>query len=252
MSKADHEVLSSSGRAARNNRIGSLALRVFLALGIVAASVLGAFGTIWAVRDAGRSAAFDAAPVCVGPAAPTSDCLAWAPQTVTGVDVPRKAATTVYLGGGQQLSYDSNTWVDSLTTGTTVPVLEWEGDAEALREPDGVALYSLYSAPLAIYQEMGGAVTACSFAVLMGAAVLGISRLRLGRPWLIVVAVLLAILDISGFVSSIVISEATSFAAGIITGLVVYLSIVVAVLTGITIWHTGRQRAERFLALTGW
>jgi hypothetical protein len=238
--------LSRSEHAARNNRIGFLALRVFLAFGIVALSVYGAFGTIWALRDASRSAAFDAAPAC---AAPAGDCLAWTPQTVTGVDVPERGVPTIYLSGGQQLSYPDNTWVNSLTTGTVVPVLEWEGDAEALRQPDGVAVYSPNSAPLAIYQDVATAVIAFSIAVLVGAALLGMSRLRLSRPRLTVVAVLLAILGVSGFVASTVIGQATSFAAGIITGLVVYLSIAVAVLTGIAIWRTRRrQRAERLRA----
>lgn len=246
MSKVDRQVLSNSERAARNGRIGSLALRAFLAVGIVATSVYGVFGMVWALRDASRSAAFDAAPVCAASAARGGDCLAWMPRTVTGVNVPERAAATVYLSGGQQLSYENNAWVNSLTAGTTVPVLEWEGVAEALRQPDGVAVYSPNSAPDAIYQDVATAVVAFAAAFLMGALLLGISRLRLGRPWVIVVAVLLAILGISGFISSAVIGQAMSFAAGIITGLVVYLVIVAAVLTGITIWYTRRQRGRGF------
>ena len=47
-----------------------------------------------------------------------------------------------------ELYYDyGNPWVDSLTAGKTVPVLEWEGAAEALRRADGVAVYSPKSAP---------------------------------------------------------------------------------------------------------
>lgn len=247
------DLLSSPERAARNNKIGFLALRVFLAVGVVAMSVYGAFGTIWALRDVSRSAAFAAAPACaaiVSPAASGGDCLAWTPQTVTGVDVSKRAWTAVYLSGGQQLRYDGNAWVDRLTAGTTVPVLEWEGDVEALRQPDGVALYSPNSVPLAIYQDAAGAVVAFSIDVLMGAALLGVWRLRSSRRRLTaVVAALLAILGVSGSVASVVIGEAMSFAAGIITGLVVYLSIAVAVLAGIGIWRTRRRRrVEGFLA----
>jgi hypothetical protein len=56
-------------------------------------------------------------------------------------------------------------------------------------------------------------------------------------------------LGVSGSVASLVIGQATSFSAGIITGLVVYMSIAVAVLTGIAIWRARRrQRAEGLLA----
>jgi hypothetical protein len=82
---------------------------VLLVLCAVGASVGGAFGTIWALRDASRSAAFDAAPVCAATGAPAGDCLAWRSQTVTGVHVTRRAGTSVYLSGGQQLWYDGGT-----------------------------------------------------------------------------------------------------------------------------------------------
>lgn len=261
MPKADLPVLSRSERAARNSRIGLTALRVLLAIGIVGLSVYGVFGTIWSLRDASRSAAFDAAPACTATAAPAGDCRSWTTRTVTRVDVPEKGWTTVYLSGGQQLKYDGDAWVKSLTTGKAVPVLEWEGTAEALRQPDGAVLYSPNSAPLKIYQDMGVAVTAFSAVVLMGAGLLGISRLRSGRPRatavavpsggsrLTIVAVLLGILGVSGFVAGIVIAQAASLADGIITGLAVYLALAAAVLTAIAIWRTrSRRRAERFLA----
>jgi hypothetical protein len=254
MSEADWQVLSDSERAARNKKLGFLALRVFLAFGIVAMTVYGAFATFWTVRDASRSAAFDAAPVC---AAPVGDCRAWRPRTVTGVHDGPRSPTIVYLSGDQQLRYEGGeTWVNDLTTGTKVSVLEWEGTAEALRQPDGVAFYSPYSAPLVIYQDVASAVIAFSYAVAMGAALLGLSRLRLSRPRLTVVAVQLAILGVSGFIASLVIGGATSFVAGVITGLSVYLSIAVAVLTGMAIRRTHRRRrAERSraqLRAIGW
>lgn len=244
--------LNRSERAARNNETAFLVVCVFLALCAVGVSVVGAFGTIWALRDASRSAAFDAAPACAATAAPAGDCLAWTPQTVTGVDVTERAGTTVYLSGGQQVRYDGGTaWVNSLTTGTTVPVLEWEGDAEALRQPDGVALYGQNSTPLAIYQDMSGAVSMFSIAVLLGGVLLGLSPLRLSRPRITVVAVLLGLLGLSGFAAGIVIGSATSFPAGIITGVVVYLSLIAAVFTGIAISRTRRRRRAEWGAGPG-
>jgi len=243
--------LSRSERAARNNETAFLVVCVLLALCAVGASVGGAFGTIWALRDASRSAAFDAAPACAATAAPAGDCRAWTPQTVTGVNVTERAGTTVYLSGGQQIWYDGGkAWVNSLTTGTTVPVLEWEGDAEALRQPDGVAVYSPNSAPLAIYEHMSVAVSMFSLAVLLGGALLGLSPLRLSKPRLItVVAVLLGLLGLSGFAAGMTIDGATSFPAGIITGVVAYLSLTAAVFTGIAVWRSRRRRrAERFRA----
>jgi hypothetical protein len=132
-----------------------------------------------------------------------------------------------------------------------VPVLEWEGNAEALRQPDGVAVYSPNSASLAIYGHVSVAVSMFSFAVGLGGALLGLSPLRMSRPRLItVVAVLLGLLGPSGFAAGLTIDGATSFPAGIITGVVVYLTLIAAVFTGIAISRTRRrQRSEGRLAL---
>jgi hypothetical protein len=240
--------LSRSERAARNNETAFLVVCVLLALCAVGASVAGAFGTIWSLRDASRSAAFNAAPACAAPAAPADDCLVWRSQTVTGVNITRRAGTTVYLSEGQQLWYDGNAWANSLTTGTTVPVLEWGGTAEALRQPDGVAVYSPNSASKAIYEHMSVAVGMFSLAVGLGGLLLGLSPLRLRRPRLItVVAASLGLFGLSGFAAGLTIEGAASFAAGIITGLVVYLSLTAVVLTGIALSRTRRHRRAETL-----
>lgn len=248
--------LSRSGRAVRNNETAFLVVCVLLAFCAVGAVVGGAFGTIWAGRDASRSAAFYAAPACAASAATAvtaataahgGDCVGWTSRSVTGVDVTRRAGTTVYLSGGQQIHFGGgDAWVDGLTVGTTVAVLEWDGNGEALRQPDGVAVYSPSSAPLAIYQDLPLAVSMFSFAVGLGGALLGLSPLRVGRARLVtVVAVLLGLLGPSGFVAGLTMNGATSFRAGIIAGVVVYLVVTGAVFAGIAIFRNRRRQRRR-------
>lgn len=245
--EAGGEQLSGFERAARNNEVVFRVMCVLLALFALGATVAGGFGTVAALGDAGRAAAFKAAPVCSASAASAArvgDCLAWKSETVTGVHLTVRNGTTVDLSGGQQLWYGGDdAWVNSLMIGTTVSVLEWEGAAEALRQPGGVAVYSPHSASLVIYEHTSITVAMFSFAVLLGGVLLGLSPLRLWRLRRVtVVAVLLGLLGLSGVAAGFTIDGATSFSAGIITGLVVYPLLTAVVFTGIAISRTRRRR----------
>lgn len=208
----------------------------------VGAIVVGSFYTHSALRDSAQSAAFHAAPVCPSTAAPTGDCVAWQQETVSSVSSPARAGTTLHLSAsGQQLWFlNHQDWVDSLPQGATVSILVWENQAQAIRQPDGVALYADGSAALMGSDDTATAVNAFAVALLIAAVLVGTSPLRRKRPRLTALAAaFLGDLGASGFTAGTIIQTARSTLPGLIGGTICFIVV------GLLVFGYRRLREEQ-------
>ena len=166
---------------------------------------------------------FLAAPRCSGSAGPAGDCYAWLTRSVSesGSD---KNAWHVNLDGGLSVWYPSGSgWVTGLTAGEPVPVLVWEGSAQALRDPQGHVLYGMDSGPDEGFSDIGWAVCDCSLALL--ALVARFAMVRWWSQRRIVVLAVLTDAGISGLVGGATIQSANSVGRGVIVGVIVFCAI---------------------------
>ena len=89
--------------------------------------------------------------------------------------------------GGQTLEYpDDNGWASALAAGTSVSVLVWRDEAQALRDPTGEVVYSDGSARLERYGDIAIAVFPFGFVAILAVTLLAASPVRTRRPrlWL--------------------------------------------------------------------
>jgi hypothetical protein len=228
--------------------------RVLLWIGqllVILLAVVGSLSTHSALRDAARSDAFHAAPVCPSTTAPTGDCVAWQQETVSSVSSPPRGNTILYLSAsGQRLLFiNYQGWVASLSPGATVFILVWENQAQAIRQPDGVALYPDSSAALMGNDDTATAVWVFGVAVLLAAALVGISPPRRMRPRLTALLVAgIGDLGASGFITGATIQLFRSTLPGLIGGTICFIVVGVLVFGYRRLQEERRRRAARLPA----
>ena len=118
-------------------------------LGLVGIAGLVLAGTMTYSAHGGQaqSGQFLAAPRCAANAGSAGDCSAWQTRTVSNVSNEKGHLGIDLDGGALHLSYtDAPGWIGRLTAGESIPVLVWEGSAQALRDPEGDVFYSEDSA----------------------------------------------------------------------------------------------------------
>jgi hypothetical protein len=233
-------ILSAVPERKRSQRL-TFVLFVLGGLFAVACLVWGGVSAYSAYGERGQAGRFLAAPRCAGSASPSGDCFAWLTRRVSNYDTS-KDGTDVDLDGGLSVSYrPSSGWVTGLAAGESVPVLVWQGSAQALRDPEGQVLYADNSALHQGFSDIGGAVAGPGFA--LGLAAL----LFTGSPWFrrrarhIVLAVAVAGVGLSGFVAGITIARADSVGTGIVVGVIVFCA--VAGLAALVVWRIWRKLA---------
>jgi DnaJ domain len=234
-----------------------LAVAVNKHVALLIAAFLGLFGIacmagagMMAYRadgDRAQAGQFLAAPLCAGNATPAGDCSAWQTRTVSNVLI-RKGTVNIDLDGDAlHLWYTSVPgWVGGLTVGESVPVLVWEGSAQALRDPQGHLFYGKHSA---LYQEdydIGVTVCLCGLALLfMGGAFAASPWFRRRSPRYVLLAILHADVGASGTVSGFVILGTNSVGTGVTIGVILFC------VSGLVAAVVMRRRRARTLAAHG-
>ena len=179
-----------------------------------------------------RADQFLAAPRCTGNTTPAGDCTAWQTRAVSDVSSGRGGENVDLDGGALHLWYlpPEPGWIGGLTGGEPVPVLVWEGSAQALRDPGGHVFFSEDSVLHEGDYDIAGTVFLSGFALVMMTAVFAVS------PWFkrrgsryVPLAVVLFDADISGCVGGAVIQGANSVDTGVKVGVIVFCAIGVAV-----------------------
>jgi hypothetical protein len=216
-----------------------LVLLVLTGLLAVGCLVWGGVSAYSAYGERGQAGRFLAASRCAGSASPSGDCSAWLTRRISNYD-NSKDGTDVELDGGLSVSYHpSSGWVTGLTAGESVPVLVWQGSAQALRDPEGQVLYADNSALHQGFNDIGGAVAGPAFALGLAALVF------VGSPWFkrrarhIVLAVALACVGLAGFVAGITIARADSVDTGVVVGVIVFGAIIG--LAALVVWRVWRK-----------
>lgn len=210
-------------------RGGQVVVRCMLAVFGVAL-LAGAVAEAWSAHDERAVAgSFLSSPQCALNTSPAAadDCFAWETQAVSGV-FKQKGSTSVTLDGGAlDLDYmNVPSWVGGLATGESVPVLVWEGTAQALRDPQGQVLYGQNSALDAGYSSIAGAVVCTAFALLSGTTLLWFTKRAVQRRrLLLVLSAEFATLAVAGIVSGAVIQNADSVATGVQVGVMVFVAL---------------------------
>ena len=194
-----------------------------LGLSAIAALVYAGALAHWAYGERAQAGQFLAAPRCAGSAAPAGDCSAWLTRTVSNVNSNKSGLNIDLDGGALHLWYlNASGWIDELTAGEPVPVLVWEGSAQALRDPEGHVFYSEDSALHEGYSDIGGAVFMSGAALLMMVSVFALSPWFQRRPRYVALAVVLADAGVSGAVSGAVIQYANSADTGVKIGVILF------------------------------
>jgi hypothetical protein len=221
-------------------------LLVFLGLLVVAALVSAGVQAYSAHGDRVRAGQFLAAPRCAGSASPASDCSAWLTRTISNV-TSDKDGLHLDLSGALHLWYTRRSgWIDGLTAGDSVPVLVWEGSAEALRDPEGHVSYSKDSVLNQGYADIGGATLLCGLALLLAAGAFALSPWFKRRARCVAVAVVLADAGLSGFASGIVIDTVNSVGTGVVVGVILFCVIGPA---APVVWWFRFRRPRKWLPL---
>lgn len=233
-------ILSAVPERKRSQRL-ILGLLVFAGLLAVACLVWGGVSAYSAYGERGQAGRFLAAPRCAGSASPSGDCSAWLTRRVSHVYNP-KDGTYVDLDGGFNLSYrHSSGWLTGLTAGESVPVLVWRGSAQALRDPEGHALYADHSALHQGFADIGGAVAGPGFALMIVALVFVLSPWFKRRVHHFVLAVALVCVGLPGFVAGIAIGRVDSVGTGVVVGVIVLCAI--GGLATLVVWRIWRKLA---------
>lgn len=215
---------------------------IVVAMGVLlAVAALGAAGALAysAYGERGTAGRFLAAPRCAGSASPSGDCTAWLTRRVSNTD-NSKSGSEVDLDGGFNLSYEwPSGWVTGLTAGEPVPVLVWQGSAQALRDPGGHVLYAENSALLQGFNDISGAVALPGGALLMAALVFGISPWFQRRARHVVLAAVLTDAGLSVAAAGIAIHRADSVETGVLIGVIAFC--VIAGLASFVAWLFRRK-----------
>ena len=170
---SDGSIPSAKSRA-NSDRRAQVGLRVLLGVLAVGCLIPAVLATLTAVSNRSVAAQFSAAPECSGASAPTADCFSWQTDQISSVD-QGKSSTTIYLGdGAMNVTYadDRPSWALGLSAGDSVPVLVWEGKAQALRDPSGQVLYGQDSALYYGFYNIAVAVFCYALAVICAACLL--------------------------------------------------------------------------------
>jgi hypothetical protein len=198
---------------------------VLVMLGLFAVAALVYAGALahWAYGERAQAGRFLAAPRCAGNATPAGDCSAWLTRTVSNVTTSKSGRGIDLDGGALHLWYvNASRWIGELTAGEQVPVLVWEGSAQALRDPEGHVFYSEDSALHEGYSDIGGAVFMSGAALLMMVSVCALSPWFRRRPRYAALVVVLADAGVSGAVSGAVIQHANAVNTGVKTGVILF------------------------------
>ena len=124
---------------------------------------------------------------------------------------------------------DDRGWIGRLTPGESVPVLVWEGSAQALRDPGGGVFYSAESVPNAAADEIGGATGLSVLGVLfMVGAFARSAWFQRRSPRYMPLAIVLGDAGVSGAVCAGVIQGTNSVNWGVTIGAVLFCVIGVA------------------------
>ena len=221
-------------------------LLVFLGLLAVAALISAGVQADSARGDRGRAGQFLAAPRCAGSTSPAGDCSAWLTRTISNVNSD-KDGLHVDLSGALHLWYTRRSgWISGLTAGDSVPVLVWEGSAEALRDPEGNVSYSEDSVLYHEYADIGGAALMCGLALLLAAGAFALSPWFQRRARYVAVAVVLADAGFSVFLSGAVIDTADSVGTGVVVGVIFFCVIGLA---APVVWWFRFRRPRKWLPL---
>ena len=214
---------SAGQREAKNAKVARV-LRVILAALSVAAIVIGSFGISWVNRDAAQAAAFAAAPACPPATVPGGNCAGWEQETVSSIEVGRGGADIRLSAKGQSLQYGNDTWGAGLTAGTSISVLVWRDEAQALRDPTGQVVYSLGSARLKRYGDINIAVSPFGLVALYF-GLLDISPLNTHRSRLrLILAVIVGSLGAGVFVGGVTVDGSQSVDSGATDGAIAFVS----------------------------
>jgi hypothetical protein len=197
---------------------------VVVLLGLLAVAILGWAGAFAssAYGERAQAGRFLAAPRCAAGASPAGDCSAWLTRKVSSVS-SSKDGWNVDLDGGLNLWYLSGPgWVTGLTAGEPVPVLVWEGSAQAVRDPQGHVLYGENAALSEGFSDISGAVCLSSLALM---AVVGGFGLYGWFQRRVVLAVVLVDAGVSGLAGGAVIQSANSVGRGVMVGVIVFCAV---------------------------
>jgi len=212
----------------------------------IAALVFAGFLAHAAYSERTRANQFLAAPRCTGNATPASDCVGWETRTVTRAESSKSGLNIDLDGGVLHLWYVSAPgWVDGLAAGDSVPVMVWEGSAQALRDPQGQVFYSEDSALHQGDSDIGIAVCMSGFALF------GMGGLFVSAPWFrrpgsrsVPLAIVLTDAGVSGVVGGAVIQGANSVDTGAMVGVIVFCAIGVVVVVLILLRRTTQLAAH--------
>jgi hypothetical protein len=203
---------------------------VLLALAGVACMVAAGMMAYSASGERAQNGQFRSAPRCAANVAPAGDCFAWQTRTVSGVSDTKGVMRIDLDGGVLHLTYtDDRGWIGRLTPGESVPVLVWEGSAQALRDPGGGVFYSAESVPNAAADEIGGATGLSVLGVLfMVGAFARSAWFQRRSPRYMPLAIVLGDAGVSGAVGAGVIQGTNSVNWGVTIGVVLFCVIGVA------------------------
>lgn len=112
--------------------------------------------------------------------------------------------------------------------GESVPVLVWEGSAQALRDPERHVFYSGDSALHQRYSDLGGAVQMSGFALVAMVSVFALSPwFQRCSPRYVPLAIVFAGAGISGAVSGAFIQGLNSVNTGVKIGVILFCGIAI-------------------------
>lgn len=244
-------ILSLVPKRKRSQQVALVVVTVFVSVIAGGCLVWAGVQAYSAYDERGQAGRFLGAPRCPASASPSGDCSAWLTQRVSRID-NYKSGSYVDLAGGLKLSYGRPPgWVTGLTAGESVPVLVWQGSAQALRNPDGHVLYADNSALLQGFNDIGGAVVLLSEALLIAVLAFAISPWFRRRARDVVLAVVLGDAGVSGFTAGITIEHRDSIDAGVKIGVIVFCAVGgLAATLGTTLWVWRFRRMLRLAART--
>lgn len=241
----------AEARKKRNNRRAMFIINLMLSVFAIVALVAAGWLAHTAYDERAQAGQFLNAPQCAENTATTGDCFAWETQTVSDVN-HGKGSTDVYLDGGAlDVEYmNVPDWIDTLSAGDSIPVLVWEGSAQALRDPQGQVLYSQESALDDSYNNIAGAAFCSGFVLLYLAYVIAFApRLRRKGRLFIVLAILLADAAVSIMIGGSLIQSADSVIAGVQDGEIAFLAVGLISAAGVLLARRLRRRPARKLSL---
>jgi hypothetical protein len=216
-------------------------------LGLVGVALMVFAGTMAysAYGERAQSAQFLSAPRCAANAAPAGDCSAWQTRTVANLSTYKGVLSIDLDGGALHVRYpDAPRWIGRLTAGESVPVLVWEGSAQALRDPGGDVFYSedsvLYEGGAEIGEATGLSVLGVVF--MVGAFAMS-PWFRRRSPRYTPLAIVLGDVGVSAAVCVGVIQGTNSMNKGVTIGVVLFCVIGVAAAVDMRL----RRAPTRFL-----